>query len=212
MLTALLFSAALASEVVEGPRQAPVEVPVHTTVTALQRVRFERTTKSLRGMFTAAGLELGLGLYLVAKPDEVGSGAGRTLVLGGAVHVASAWYQLETNHRRAAAFASGLADVTGVPGGLEQLARRQAFLSHRDARTHAFSTGLYGGVASMGILGLAVTSGLVDPNDSLSRTVEGALGLAAVGLVGVGYHGSRWRASVRLATDWDGLIERSTWP
>jgi hypothetical protein len=168
---------------------------------ALGDVRFERVRRSTSTLLIVSGLELAAGAWMLvgaAASDARTADIGSSLVIGGFVHGTSALYQVDLGQRRHATFAADLAAVLDDADARDELARSLRLSAEREARSHAFASGVYGCLFGLGALGAIAATGNGDSADA-------ALALSLVGGVGLVHHTSRWKASVRLSTDLDTL-------
>lgn len=190
------------AEVTEAAPPSPAAVPesvvteVRPSLVAIQDVRFQRGRRANTALLTAGAVEFGLGAALtIFATDPAARGAGATVLTGGLLHGISGWYQLDLGGRRHASFAADLVAVDAAPPeamyGLIEDARQSA---EREARAHAFGTGLYGGVFAAGALTVAT-------NASDASASQAGVALALMGAVGTVHHVARWRASARVAAD-----------
>lgn len=178
------------------------EARLEAPLVALQRVRFERSRRAAVGLGMVALGEVGVAFLATVGDADAGNGAAAALGVAGAIHGVSAWYQLDLNHRRSSSFSARLADAAaGPPEAWEALLRRQRLEAERTARAQAFTTGLYGGVLGFALSGAVITAALQRGELDLAPVQGASFGLLAFGVTGLVTHGSRWRASSRLAND-----------
>jgi hypothetical protein len=163
---------------------------------ALAEGRYSRVRKSTAVLLVVSGFEVGPGVLMCLSEACDG---GAWLFLGGLVHVAQAWYQLDYAQRRHAAMVADLTYTVDRPEAWEGIARSARFSAEREARAHAYAAGLYSGIVATGVSLL-----IADSEDAASART--GVAFTTIGLVGFVHHVSRWRASVRVGTDLDSVV------
>ena len=220
LLLAMLTSPAEAQEQEDPPpeeqaseeeeEQQPLPPPLNTTfpealsygprdpLVALHEVRFKRARNSARVLFVFAGIETSAGalMMLIGNNNEVRFGTGVPLVAGGLALMTTATFQTNITGRRYAELMARLAEVEGAPDEMFYLMAEEARLDlEREARMQAFATGIYGGIAIVGL-------GLILAGTSRNlNTMDAGIALTVSATAASIHHGARWRAAVRISAD-----------
>ena len=121
--------------------------------------------------------------------------AGAVGVGAGVLHGISAWYQQDMARRRHRAFVDRLEHIEErPPEALFALVDSVRLSAEREARSHAFATGVY---SAMAVAGVAVFSWPGISSDAKSM----GLALIGAGAAGSVHHIGRWRFAIRLSLD-----------
>ena len=172
---------------------AELAARIREPMVAIEEVRLHAARTSSSGLFVAAGVEAATGVVVgIAADDDTGRGAGALLLGAGVAHFTQSWLQLGLADRRHAAFLADLAESEGHPEAWPAMARDLRLDVERDARGHAFASGVYASV--LGAAAIAIAAG-ADPQPTIA--------LVGVGTTGLFQHVVRWRTATRLSVDLD---------
>ena len=172
---------------------AELAARIRDPMVAIEDVRLHAAQRSTSGLFVAAGVEATAGVVVgLTADDDTTRGAGALLLGAGVVHATQSWLQLSFADRRHAAFMADLSESEGHPEAWPAMARDLRLDVERDARGHAFASGVYASV--LGAAAIAIAAG-ADP--------EPAAAVVGVGATGLFHHVVRWRTATRLSVDLD---------
>jgi hypothetical protein len=171
------------------------------TLIVLEKIRFRRARLS-SGVFMGWGVvEATAGTTMVVT--ETRAYAGGVGFAAGVVHAISGYYQWDLARRRHLAFVDRLSFIKDrPPEALDAMVDTMRLSVEREARSHAFATGIY---TSMVVGGAILFSWPGVSSDSRSMGVA----LVGGGAAGMVHHIGRWRFAIRLSLDLSLLDERA---